>query len=216
MLFRILTFSAILGICSSAGAENIRSGEIIRRNCKNANGHAEVTLFENGTLRLRQSLKEEERFELAELGPDELQGFVNRIHDEDLSEVDPGGYPQMTGDLIEVCEIYLGLDREEITTYRFGRFDSLPLNLSRLNGIVDDMLQYIEDHAPTVGLPLDYKPESGDVLVRADGVEFEIVGLTGDKMGVELIGVDQPLTIFVSLGSIREIFVSLEKRRRWY
>ncbi len=213
---RILTLIALCGMSSVTRAENIRSGEVIRRDCKNTVGHAEVTLFENGTLRLRQSLNEDERFELAELNPNQLQGFVNRIRDEDMSEVDPGGYPQMGGDLVEVCEIYLGLDRAKTTTYRFGRFDSLPLNLARLNGIIDDMLQYIEDNAPSMGLPPDYMPKRGDVLARADGALFEIVGLTSDKRGVELIGVDQPLVIFIALESIRGTFVSLEKRRQWH
>ncbi len=206
----------LLTLAASAAAQNIRSGEIVRRDCSNTLGHAEVTLFENGTLRLRQSQKGEEgRFELAELGPEELQGFVNRIRNEDMSEVNLGGHPQMGGDLVEVCEIYLTLDQEEVSYYRFGRFDSLSLGLARLNGIIDDMLQYIEDNAPAVGLPPGYEPKRGDVLARNDGVLFEVIGLTNDKRGVELIGIDQPLTIFMARESLRESFKSLEERRQW-
>lgn len=203
-------------IATPVEPQNIRSGEIVRRDCSNKSGHSEVTLFENGTLRLRQQQLEEERFELAELSPEDLQAFVNRIRDEDLSEVDPGGHPEMSGDLVEVCEIVLGLDLETPQAYRFGRFDSLALGLARLNGIVDDMLLYIEDHAPAVGLPHDYKPQRGDILARTDGALFEVIGLTGDKKGVELIGVEQPLTLFVALESLRYIFMSLEKRRQWH
>ncbi len=214
---RYLLLLPVLTLGVSALAQNIRSGEVVRRDCGNSLGHAEVTLFENGTLRLRQSQKNEEgRFELAELGPDELQAFINRIRDEDLSEVDPGGHAEMSGDLVEVCEIFLTLDQEQVSQYRFGRFDSLSLGLSRLNGIIDDMLQYIEDNAPAVGLPPGYEPQRGDVLARNDGVLFEVIGLTNDKRGVELIGIDQPLTIFIARESVRETFKSLEKRRRWH
>lgn len=204
-------------VAITAIGENIRSHEIVRRDCRNSAGHAEVTLFENGTLRLRQSQRGEEgRFELAELGPDELDGFVNRLRDEDLSEVDPGGHSELGGDLVEECEISLALEEDaEPIVYGFGRFDSLPLGLARLNGIVDDMLQYIEDHAPQIGLPPGYEPKRGDILARNDGVLFEVIGLTSDKRGVELIGVDQPLTIFIARESLRETFSSLEERRRW-
>ncbi|MEJ2084754.1 MAG: hypothetical protein P8Y44_03640 [Acidobacteriota bacterium] len=207
----------LCAVCAgTALAENIRSGEIVRRDCHNSSGHAEITLFENGTLRLRQTQKgEEDRFELAELGPDELQGFENRLRAVDLSEVDPGGRAEMGGDLVEECDIHLFIDDEEGVVYRFGRFDSLPLSLSHLNGIVNDMLQYVEDHAPEIGLPPDYKPKRGDILARHDGALFEVIGLTSDKRGVELIGVDQPLTIFVARDSLRDMFTSLEKRRRW-
>lgn len=213
---RYLLLLPLLTLATSAAAQNIRSGEIVRRDCSNSLGHAEVTLFENGTLRLRQSQKGEEgRFELAELNPDELHGFVNRIRNEDMSEIDLGGHPEMGGDLVEVCEIFLTLDQEEVNDYRFGRFDSLSLGLARLNGIIDDMLQYIEDNAPAVGLPPGYEPQRGDVLARNDGVLFEVIGLTSDKRGVELIAIDQPLTMFVARESLRENFKSLEKRRQW-
>jgi len=216
--YRVVSCVLLGLLAGAARGENIRSGEIVRRDCHNALGHAEITLFENGTLRLRQSQKgEDDRFELAELGPDELQGFENRLREVDLSEVDAGGRAEMGGDLVEVCDINLFLDEEDEDgmLYRFGRFDSLPLSLSHLNGIVNDMLQYVEDHAPEIGLPPDYKPKRGDILARNDGALFEVIGLTSDKRGVELIGVDQPLTIFVARESLREIFTSLEKRRRW-
>ena len=216
MKTRLLLAITLLGPISPVVAQNIRSGEIVRRHCSNKSGYAEVTLFENGTLRLRQEQSEEERFELAELAPEDLQAFLNRIRDEDLSEVEPGGYPEMSGDLVEECEIVLSLDLDEPITYRYGSFDSLSLGLARLNGIVDDMSLYIDENAPTVGLPHDYRPQRGDILARTDGELFEIIGLTGDKKGVELLGVDQPLTLFIPLESIRETFISLEKRRQWH
>lgn len=216
MSFRAFPTILLALAATTAVAENTRSHEIVRRDCRNSAGHAEVTLFENGTLRLRQSQKGEKgRFELAELGPDERDGFVNRLRDEDLSEVASGGRSELGGDLVEECEISLALERGEAVVYRFGRFDSLPLGLSRLNGIVDDMLQYIEDHAPQIGLPPGYEPKRGDILARNDGVLFEVIGLTSDKRGIELIGVEQPLTIFIARESLREVFSSLEERRRW-
>lgn len=197
-----------------AQPKSFRSTEIVRRECKTSFGEHEVTLFANGTLRLRQTESGEDSMKLAELSPDEVRAFDNRLRDEDLSEVEPGSRTGMTGDLVEICEIHLGLD-DEVATYGFGRFDSLPLSLSRLNIVIDDMLLLIQQRAPTFGLPPSYSPRRGDILVRGDGALFHVVGLTSNKKGVELRGVDEPLTLFVALESLHESFISVKEISEW-
>lgn len=211
-----LGMACVCGLLWAVGAQtpSDRLVEIVRRSCETTIGRQEVTLFANGTLRLRQRVQAEERFKLAELNPDELRAFINRLSAEDLSEV-PEGRPEVQGDLVERCELHLELAERAPRQFYFGRFDTLPLALSRVNRIVDQMVDFVEEKAPVRGLPRDYRARSGDVLERADGKLFEVVGYTSDKRGVELTGVEEPLTIFIATEVLHEQFVSIVERRPW-
>ena len=149
---------------------------------------------------------------LAELLPEDVDAYIRRLEAEDLSEV-PEGRDEVLGPHVERCGLYLELPGRQPERYFFGHFDSLPLALARLNAIVNDMFEQANDLAPEGGLPRGYIPRAGDVLIRTDGRRFEVVALTSDKRGVELSGLDDPLTIFVALESLREQFTALEERR---
>ena len=47
---------------------------------------------------------------------------------------------------------------------------------------------------------------------RGDGELFEVIGLTSDGKGVELNGINQPITIYVALADFRSVFVAKEDR----
>ena len=185
------------------GAENepksLRSWEIVRRDCRTSISRQEVTLFGNGTLRLKTRDEEKDEMQLAELPPEDADAFVRRLEAEDLSEV-AEGREETLGPHVERCGLFLDLP---------GR------GLSRLDSIVDEMFEQTRVLAPEGGLPRYYIPEPGDLLLRVDGEEFRVVALTSDKRGVELSGVDQPLTIFVALEALREQFVALVERRKF-
>ena len=189
-----------------------RSWEVVRRDCRTSITREELTLFANGTIRVRLWTEEKDEMRLAELNPSEVEAYLNRLEAEDLSEV-PEGREEVLGSLIERCGLYLELPDRGKQVYFFGHFDSLPLALSRLNGIVDDIYQEAVNLAPEGGLPRNYFPEPGDILERTDGHRFEVVALTSDRRGVELNGMDDPLTIFVDLESLRQQFVALVERR---
>jgi len=71
----------------AARPEDDPSGfEILRYECANDLGRREVTLFLNGTIRLRDGEPGKELMGLGELNPDDLQGALNRLAGEDLSE----------------------------------------------------------------------------------------------------------------------------------
>jgi len=199
-----------------AGAEvDRRSHELVRRECRAVIDTEDVTLFANGTVRLISKHDEERSVQLTELTPDEVEAFLRRVREVDLSEEYPIGVT-LQGDWVEQCQLYLDVDPEvEPARYRFGRYDSLSLGLSRVNRVADDLLQVVLERAPTVGLPYGYVPESGDVLERVDGVLFEVIGLTGDKKGIELIGVEQPLTIYVLNEAVGQHFKALVKKRKF-
>ena len=175
-------------------------------------GREELTLFGNGTVRVRLRTEEKDEMRLAELNKQEVEAYLNRLQAEDLSEV-PEGRDEVLGSMIERCGVYLELPEREKQKFFYGRFDSLSLGLSRLNGIINDIYQEAIDRAPEGGLPRNYFPEPGDILERTDGHRFEVVALTSDRRGVELAGMDDPLTIFVALESLRQHFVALIERR---
>lgn len=215
-------FKLILGVLVLAGAHEIvaeesrspRSWEVARRDCRTSISREEVTLFANGTVRLRLRADDGDEMRLAELNPDQVQAFVNRLEAEDLSEV-PEGREEFLGSFVERCGIFLELPERQKQKFFFGRFDSLPLALSRMNTILNDIYSEAVDLAPEGGLPRYYIPERGDVLERTDGHRFEVVALTSDRRGVELSGLDDPLTIFVALDSLRQQFVALVERREF-
>ena len=194
--------------------KSLRTWEIVRRDCRTSLTRQEVTLFGSGTLRLRLRTEDEDEMRLAELNPEDVQAYIRRLEAEDLSEV-PEGREEVLGSFIERCAIYLELSDREPQRFFYGRFDSLSLGLSRLNTILDDMYKEAVDLAPEGGLPRNYFPEPGDILERTDGHRFEVVALTSDRRGVELQGLDDPLTIFVALESLRQQFVGLAERREF-
>lgn len=208
----VLLMSTTWQVAAQEEPRSMRSWEIVRLDCRTSISREELTLFGNGTVRVRLRTDDKDEMRLAELTPDEVQAYIRRLEAEDLSEV-PEGREQFQGSLVERCGLFLDLPEREKQQFFFGRLESLPLPLSRLNGIVADMYQEAIDLAPEGGLPRDYFPEPGDILERTDGHRFEVVALTSDRQGVELSGLDDPLTIFVALGSLRQHFVALVERR---
>lgn len=199
---------------SSLAAQSPRTVEVVRRDCQTTAVGQEITLFANGTLRLRHRLQTEESLKLTELDPPDRDALIRRMSEEDLSEVDEGR-AEVRGDLVEACRIELRLPERQARVFRFGRFDSLPLALARLNAILDEMVELAEERSPSSGLPRDYRPQPGDVLERADGEHFRVIGWTGDGGGLELAGVETPLILFVAYEDLGREFVSIVSRRRW-
>lgn len=205
----ILAFGHLL---AAEERRSARSWEVVRRDCSTSYNREEITLFGNGTVRLRLQQDDKDDMRLAELDPDEVQAYIRRLEAEDLSEV-PEGRDEVLGSMVERCGLFLDLAERPSRRFFFGKFDSLPLGLSRLNAIVNDLYQEADDLAPEGGLPRNYFPEAGDVLVRPDGQRFRVVALTSDRRGVELSGIDEPLTIFVALDSLRQQFVDLVEQQ---
>jgi len=189
-----------------------RSLEVVRYDCTTDLTRHEVTLFGNGTIRLRDGQIGNEWMGLTELGPDELHGFLNRLEGEDLSE---SRNPErgVEGAWIERCELRLQLPGRPLQTYRFGHYDPLPLNLSRVVHIAEELGEKVPVVKDKEELPADYEPRPGDVLKRVgDGALFRIVAFTGDGKGVELRGIDLPLEVYVPRDQIRQSFTALASR----
>ena len=208
----VLFVLAVLAVLPAAADD--RSFEVIRFDCTTDTTRREVTLFANGTVRVRDGQIGNEWMGLAELRPDELQGFLNRLGGEDLSE---SRNPEkgVEGAWIERCELRLQLPGHPLQTYHFGHYDPLPLNLSRVVHIAEELAEKVPIVKDKDELPADYDPRQGDVLKRVgDGALFRIVAFTYDGKGVELRGVDLPLEVYVPKDQMRQSFTALVSRGR--
>jgi len=193
--------------------ESDRTVEVLRYGCANEVGHREVTLFRNGTVRLFDGPPGEELMGLAELSPEELTGALNRLQGEDLSEA-RNLHKGIDGPFIEQCELHLLLPDRKPEVYRFGRYDTLPLNLSRVLRVAEDLAAEVDDLKGVEELPVNYVPRQYDVLKRRDGHLYKIMRFTADNNGVELQGIYQPIFIIVLREEMRKEFVALVSREK--
>ncbi|MFY9822881.1 MAG: hypothetical protein WAM82_15985 [Thermoanaerobaculia bacterium] len=210
---RFVGFSSISGIALvlalPCAAVDSRSFEIVRYDCLTDTTRREVTLFGNGTIRVRDGLIHHEWMGLTDLGPDELQGFLNRLEGEDLSQA-TSPEKGVEGAWVERCELWLQLPGKELKNFHFGHYDPLGLTLSRVVRIAEELGEKVQVVKDADDLPADYVPELGDVLKRVgDGERFRIVAFTSDKKGIELQGVDIPLEVYIPKDKVRQLFTSL-------
>ncbi|MEO8276930.1 MAG: hypothetical protein ABI639_11980 [Thermoanaerobaculia bacterium] len=185
--------------------------EILHRDCSTRLGRNDVTLFANGTIRWREWIDGVLTMRLAEVGEAEVTAYVHRLAGADLSEVReaPGG---VAGEWVQRCELALALPGTELRTFRFGELDTHPLGLADLLRIADELGDRARESPAAGGLPANYSPQTGDLLVRADQIEFEVMGMTADKLGYELRGRIQPLSMYLTLDDLRKQFVRLIRR----
>lgn len=208
LLALVTTVAAAAAGATSADPAD-RSREVLDYRCENELGKRQVTLFANGTVRLWEGLREAPVMTLGELSPDELDGYLRRLRGEDLSEVDETREgPE--GTWVERCLLVVSLADERPRRYAFSRYDSLPLALSSLVRIAEEIGART---LPLDQLPVGYAPRSGDVLRRVDGALFEVIGFTSDGQGIELMGRDQPLTLYLRPDDLRGLFAALVSRR---
>lgn len=207
-----LAMAAILLLSALPVRADDRSTEILRYECRTDVSRRETTLFANGTIRLRKGQIGNEWMGLTELPPDKLEGFLNRLAAEDLSEVkSPDKGPE--GDWIERCELRLQLPGKALQTYQFGQYDPLPLNLSHVVRIAQELEKKVPVVKEKDDLPANYEPRVGDVLKHAgDGNRFRVVAFTNDNKGIELEGVDQPLEMYITKDKLRQKFTALLSR----
>ena len=103
----------------------------------------------------------------------------------------------------------------QVNEYRFTRIVALPLALGRLLTVVDDLSSLAEERQRlATGLLPSYRPRVGDVLIKADGSRYRIVRVTAERGGVEILGLESPLVLYLPKEGVRGEFVAIESRRR--
>lgn len=201
----VLTGLFLLAGAGSSQLRDLRSVERVDYDCSSDIGRRQMTLFANGTVRLRLwNAEGEHDMLLKELDPDQLEGYLNRLREIDLSESEERREGP-AGEWVQKCRLELDLydgapddDRgAQPTRFLFGRYDSVSLALSRVIGIAEEISLWAEEQSVVAEFPRGYEPRPGDILERRDGVLFEVIALTSDQRGVELWGVDQPLVVYV-------------------
>ncbi len=214
---RPVTVLAVLGLAWTAGltpaAADDRSTELLRYECSSSLGRRDVTLFANGTVRLRQGPWEEQELYLDELLSEELGSYVEQLRDVQASaqapSVDlPANAP--AGDWAESCEIRLELAGEKPAIYSFSTYEIPPLVIGRLIQVAEDLAEFTRSPGASDRLPASYRPRPGDVLRTAAGRRFRVVLLTSDERGVELEELGTPAMIIVPIDQLGETFAALE------
>jgi hypothetical protein len=175
-----------------------RSRVILDQDCSNEFTRRQLTLFANGTLRLRAGEGGTRTMKLAELGHRELEAYVRRFDDIRFDDLAPSS-PGLDGDWVERCKLVLDLPEAESRVFEYGRYDSVPHGLRLALLIVDDLLAEVARSGSDEGVGIrEFDLEIGDLLVRRrDGARFEVLGFTAEGTGVELQGLDQPTTILM-------------------
>jgi len=191
-----------------------RTIEVLREECLSTIERREVTLFANGTIRLRQGPRGGESMRLAEISREEVAALQAILDGLDLSETDPAE-SALEGDWVSACTLVLAGPDARLRRFRYGRFGSHSLALSRAIAIAGDLVERAAKGSDRPReIPADYRPRPGERLERADGEIFEVVGPTVDGKGVELVGVRLPLTLYLRIEDLDVEFVRVVERRR--
>ena len=197
----------------SAGDE--RSTERFRYSCSNSLGRRDITLFGNGTVRLRQGPWEDQQMFLTELGPEDLQAqlrALREIYDQrEIQSVDLTDQP-VSGEWVERCSIRLELPDRPVSKVTFGKLEIPPLQVSRWIHVAERLAEVTRPLDLAERLPSGYEPRVGDLLRDANGKRFEVIGKTSDGFGVELEDKQAPLRVFYRLEDLKNVFVGVERR----
>jgi hypothetical protein len=200
---------------TAAFAED-RSLERLRYTCSNELGRRDITLFANGTVRLREGSWEEQQMLLGELSPEELESKLRVLAEIRDDSVEPRlNLPGtvMDGPWVDHCEVLLELPQMVRIRIEFSRFDVPPLWVSRAIHFAEQLTEKVRPLGPVERLAPDYRPRPWDLLENREGKRFVVIGLTGDNKGVELEAVDAPLRSFHFLEDLRLEFILVDRRR---
>jgi hypothetical protein len=217
-LARLLAAGLVLSVAGPASADpaaparDPRSVVVLREDCRSSIARQELTLFANGTIRLRHGDPESPQMALHELGHSALESYVVRLRAIDLTEAELSGHGP-SGEWTERC--VLELDRADGVLERFDyeRYSSGSLGLDRVRRLIEDLFDEMKDTLDSSEIPSTYRPVIGDVLERGDGELFEVVSFTLEGKGVELVGVEVPITIYLERDKLREMFRRIVPRQ---
>ncbi|MEM8929823.1 MAG: hypothetical protein AAGE94_01540 [Acidobacteriota bacterium] len=193
-----------------------RSVERFTWECHNEIGRREVTLFANGTVRLRSGPWHAMGLGLAEL---DRQGLAETLRELDLIRRSPS-FPDadaiqpwsgaLAGPGSEQCRIHLELPGQAAIDFDVSIYDATPHALARLKILADGLATMTREVETIEYLPKTYEPRPDDVLRTASGALYRVIGLTSDRRGVELERLDQPLRVFHAVQALGDLFVAVE------
>jgi len=189
-----------------------RSQEILRYECKNELGRRDITLFGNGTIRVRDGHWDDQSLELDELGPDELQEVIDALESVDIDS--PAPPPSLNGRWSRDCRVRLALPGKKPWEITYSAWALPPVAVSRVIQVAEDLAAHVQPAVRVDHLPKNYEPRAGDYLRDRDGKVWMVLRYTTDRRGLELQGRDEPLRIFVALDQLDETFSDLVRDPR--
>lgn len=190
-----------------------RSVELFYYGCSDELERRDVTLFANGTLRLRKGPHGVQEMRLEEIGPVELRTHLNRLLRIRASRDFPDQLRlegSVAGRWIDTCRFQLDLPGFSAVRLEVGSFDLLPLELKQLQQYADELEGLTRPLVRPDALPPDYEPQIGDVLRTHEGKVYRIRGRTTDGGALELESLDGAWRIFVPEDEFPEYFAALE------
>lgn len=192
-----------------------RSWELFRHRCGGRLGSRELTLFLDGTVRLRVHDQQGDEVRLGQIEEGQLVRTYGRLQalqegiGRDGKEWSQGAAGRgIGGEFLEDCEAELRLPESEKKLFRFSPLEIPPLWLGQLRQLAEDLAGETEPLQHR-GLPKDYQPRYGDLLRRRDGVVFRYVGSSSDAKAWILEQVGQPLTTYFPVADRDQVFVGL-------
>ena len=203
----------VIAVPGRSAQRSLISTEVFRYDCRSEFSSTDVTLFGNGTLRLREGLHDRRNMLLLELDPVELEELLARLGELDLRDVDAFG-GTLEGDWVGQCILKLELADRSPVEAAFHRLDTLSLRLQTAVNLGEELASRVRERAQFDRLPRGYQPRIGDFLRRPDGDIFEVMGFTSDDRGVEMAGLDQPIIIYVPVEELAALFLELVPGRR--
>lgn len=195
---------------------DLRSVERFRWQCRNELGRRDVTLFANGTVRLRRGPRGQQSLQLDELTGEELLGYLSRLsriqRSRELHHDMAGGqtFGQVDGELGASCQLFLRLPDLPPVVLTMPRLEVPQLGVAQLIGIADELAAFTRPLDQPRQVKADYRPRTGDRLRRKDGHYFRVIGPTADGSGVELEGLQEPIRIFYRLVDLPLLFAPAE------
>lgn len=204
-------FLASMFLSSLSASADARSREILRQECNAGSSRRELTVFENGTVRLRLGDGQREELLLLELSVEELASFRSVLSELDLSRT-PTRAPAPSGAGTELCRLRL-LWRGSELFFEYSPLSTPSLELGTLASRIATLEERVRLALPATELASDYRPLPGDRLEHRSGVIYEVRMPTADGKGIELVGVDQPVVLYVALADLRSEFVRVVSRR---
>lgn len=184
--------------------------ELFKYGCRSEKGREEITLFGNGTLRLRQGLQEHPSMFLLELPPPDLEDLKIRMGRLDLEEAQAFG-GTFEGEWVGQCLLEVSVGEGPSLRLSFHQFDILSIGVQRAVELGLELIDRVRLNSTDGGLPPGYAARIGDFLRHLDGRIFEVMGFTSEGRGIELHGVEDPMGLFVATQDLRRVFVALEE-----
>ena len=189
-----------------------RSIERLRIDCRSEISRRDITLFANGTIRLRQGPWEKQEMLLEELGPEEMTTYLKQLvrirRSDEFPTPEIDGRFTVDGQWLNACRLTVETPSDAPVTHVFSPLETQPLPIGQLMQLAEDLASFTRPLEAPERLPVGYEPEIDDVLRSRDGQLFRVISPTDDGDGVELESLLEPFTVYYRIEDLPSLFAS--------